>query len=86
MTDVFAEAAGLCSEEWDLDIGGSPYKIWQLLTTRAHAYAMCGGGHLHGWMQYVNRFLLHYGRKAQPGCRHFLPTEAEEADRPGSVE
>ena len=27
MKDVFAEAAGLCSEELDLDVGGSPYKI-----------------------------------------------------------
>ena len=37
LTEVLAEAAGLCGEEWDLDMGGSPHRIFQILCTRAHA-------------------------------------------------
>ena len=29
LTEVLAEAAGLCGEEWDLDMGGSPRRIFK---------------------------------------------------------
>ena len=38
--ELVAEAAGLCSEELDLELSGSPHRIFQLLSTRAHAYAL----------------------------------------------
>ena len=53
MAEVVAEAAGLCSDEWDLDLSASPYKVQTLLSVRAHAYAMPEAGqagHLRPWM------------------------------------
>ena len=53
MAEVVAEAAGLCSDEWDLDLSASPYKVQTLLSVRAHAYAMPEAGqagHLRSWM------------------------------------
>ena len=79
--ELVAEAAGLCSEELDLELSGSPHRIFQLLSTRAHAYALCGGGHLHNWLNYVHRFILHYSRRPGSGWRGPSPQEAEEADR-----
>ncbi|CAK9032456.1 Uncharacterized protein SCF082_LOCUS20081 [Durusdinium trenchii] len=32
--EVIAEAAGLCGNEWDLELAGSPHRIYQLLCTR----------------------------------------------------
>ena len=82
--ELVAEAAGLCSEEWDGDLSGSPHRVYQLLCTRAHAYALCSGGHLHNWLSYANRFLSflhHYSRRAASGWRGPSPQEAEDADR-----
>lgn len=55
--EVIAEAAGLCGNEWDLELAGSPHRIYQLLCTRARAYAFCGGGHLHNWLAYAHKFV-----------------------------
>ncbi|CAJ1333457.1 unnamed protein product [Effrenium voratum] len=80
--EVVAEAAGLCDEEWDLDIAGGPHRVFQLLCTRAHAYALCsGGGHLHNWVAYAHWFLDHYARRPGSGWRSASAQEAEEADR-----
>ena len=81
LTEVLAEAAGLCGEEWDLDMGGSPHPIFQNDCTRAHAYALCGGGHLQNWLTYTHKFISHYSRKYGAGWRAPNPTEAEDADR-----
>ena len=81
MADIVAEASGLCPEEWDLDLAASPHRISLLVRTRAHAYAMCAGGHLCSWMEYGNRFIMHYARKPGAGWRSFTPQEAEMADR-----
>ena len=74
-----AEASGLCPEEWDLDLAASPHRISLLLTTRANACAMCAGGHLCIWMEYGNRFMMHYARKPGAGWRSFTLQEAEMA-------
>ena len=53
MVEVVAETAGLCSDESDLDLSASPYKVQTLLSVRAHAYAMPEAGqagHLRSWM------------------------------------
>ena len=81
MAEIVAEAAGLCSDEWDLDLSASPYKVQTLLTVRAHAYAMSEAGHLHSWMSYVNKFMIHYTRRPGLGLRPPSPAEAEEADK-----
>lgn len=79
--EVVAKVAGLCCEEKDAEISGSPRRIFQLLCTRAHAYVLCGGGRLHAWMCFVNRFIVHYSRRPGNGWRGPTPQEAEEADR-----
>ena len=56
-------------------------KVFQLLCVRSHAYALCGGGHLHSWMSYVQRFIGYYMKKPGPGFRHMTPSEAEEVDK-----
>ena len=82
MAELVAEAAGLCDDEWDLELMGSPHKVSKLLTVRAHAYALCtGGGHLHNWMSYVHAFVTHYSKRPGTGMRPVTPAEAEEADR-----
>ena len=53
MAELVAEAAGLCEEEWDQALWSSPLKVLHLLSVRAHAYAMCSGGHLYNWMKVV---------------------------------
>ena len=79
--EVVAEAAGLCGDEWDLDLLGAPHKVYQLLCVRAHAYAFCNFGHLQSWMGYVANFVEHYSRRPGPGFRPVTPQEAEEADK-----
>ena len=81
MVDLVAEAAGLCSDEWDQELQAAPMKVFQLLCVRSHAYALCGGGHLHSWMSYVQRFIGYYMKKPGPGFRHMTPREAEEVDK-----
>ena len=81
MVDLVAEAAGLCSDEWDQELQAAPMKVFQLLCVRSHAYALCGGGHLHSWMSYVQRFIGYYMKKPGPGFRHMTPSEAEEVDK-----
>ena len=79
--DLFAVAAGIQHEEWDMDLGASALRVQNLLDTRAHAYVMCGSGHLHPWSVYTKRFIHFYTKK--PG-EHFRPPsiqEAEAADR-----
>ena len=70
MAELVAEAAGLCEEEWDQELWSSPLKVLHLLSVRAHAYAMCSGGHLYNWMTYVNRFVFHYSKR--PAARQRL--------------
>lgn len=81
MAELVAEAAGLCEDEWDLELFSAPLKIFHLLCVRAHAYSMCSVGHLHSWMKYVNRFLFHYTKRPGTAFRLISPTEAEEADK-----
>ena len=81
MAEIVAEAAGLCSDEWDLDLSASPLRVQTILTVRAHAYAMAEGGHLHSWMAYVNKLMQYYTRRPGVGLRAPSPAEAEEADK-----
>ena len=81
LLDLFAAAAGIQHEEWDMDLGASALRVQNLLDTRAHAYVMCGSGHLHSWSVYTKRFLHFYTKKP---AEHFRPPsiqEAEAADR-----
>ena len=82
MVEVVAEAAGLCSDEWDLDLSASPYKVQTLLSVRAHAYAMSEAGHLHSWMSYVNKFMLHYTRRPGLGLRPPSPEDSIGSSTP----
>lgn len=59
----------------------APHKIQQLLTIRAHAYALCDAGHLYNWMGYVHRFMFHYSKKPGQGFRFLSSEEAETADK-----
>ena len=81
MSEIVAEAAGLCGEEWDQEMSGSPHKISTLLSVRANAYAMASGGHLNSWMAYVHKFMFYYTKRPGAGMRPPTPAEAEEADR-----
>ena len=81
MAELVAEAAGLCEDEWDLELFSAPLKIFHLLCVRAHAYSMCSVGHLHSWMKYVKRFLFHYTKRPGTAFRLISPTGAEEADK-----
>ena len=83
--DAIAEylmaASGVQSEQWDLELSPSPYKIQCLLQVRANAFAMCGACHLGSWSIYIAKFLEFYS--AETGD-HFRPPsvqEAEEADK-----
>ena len=81
MAEIVAEAAGLCSDKWDLEVSASPYKVQTPLSVHAYAYAMLEAGHLHSWTSYVNQFMLHYTRRPGLGLRPPSPAEAEEADK-----
>ena len=86
MVDLVAEAAGLCTEEWDLDTLSAPLEVLHLLCVRAHAYAMNDAGHLHSWMAYVNKFLFYYSKRPGAGLRMISSAEAEEADKEAMCE
>ena len=79
--DIMSHAAGLGQDEWDMELSNAPLRVSAILIVRAHAYSMCGAGHLSSWMQYVQKFMHHYTKPPSEGFR--LPTalEAEQADR-----
>ena len=81
MAELVAGAVGLCEEEWGQELWSSPLKVLHLLSVRAHAYAMCSGGHLYNRMTYVNRFVFNYSKRPGNGFRLITPAEAEGSDR-----
>ncbi|CAE7449580.1 unnamed protein product, partial [Symbiodinium pilosum] len=81
LLEIMSQAAGLGQDEWDLDLSNAPLRVTSILTVRAHAYCMCGVGHLSSWMQYVQKFVSHYTKPAGDGFRMPTAIEAEMADR-----
>jgi hypothetical protein len=80
---ILAASQGLENEETD-DVSGSPYKVSQLLTARALAFALVRACHLASWRIYNSRLLQAYTKKVRGnelGLRGPNVWEAEEADR-----
>jgi hypothetical protein len=80
---ILAASQGLENEETE-DVSGSPYKVSQLLTARALAFALVRACHLASWRLYNSRLLQAYTKRMRGsdlGLRSPNVVEAEEADR-----
>ena len=77
---LMAEAHGLKLEEAD-EVSSSPWRVHQLLTVRAFAFAIAGGCHLGPLKDFNLRFLEKYSGPPKTGYARTTAAEAEKFDQ-----